>query len=204
MTLTLGLLALFAGGLLVAITVPKMIVGRMGTTQHPHGNIRLFIAGLVSLVAAIPLIHWGQKSGVGGSVPLGITLFFVGLLLILLGIWLGLWAPLSLRNTNNMLLLILLGVGLIAGGILVMAGAGPDFTTSSTNSRIRSTDWDDIFSHRFGPFPFGWLCLGLAIFTNALILRNGLSLRRAIGVNGLLLAMLTFLYMIGPSISRVW
>lgn len=204
MILTLGLLILFLGGLLVSIAVPKLIIGRFGTVLHPRAHIRIFISGLGLLVVAILMIHWGRETGVGGSVPLGITLFFVGLLLILLGVWLGLWAPVSARNANNMILLILLGVGLIAGGILIMAGVGPTGSASSSACGIQSGDWDGMSSRRLGPFPFSGICLALFIFTNAMAMRNGLCLRRTIAVNGLLAVMLVFLYMTGSSVSPVW
>ena len=117
-----------------------------------------------------------------------------------LGIWMSIWGPISRRNINKGLMLIIIGLVLLVVSILFM-------TMSGWNSSIvydwRQIHWQfsDIYNKHFGPFPFGLLSLCLFVIVNGILLKNNSSIKKSIGVNMVTVAMLIVLYTFGPIIS---
>jgi cytochrome c biogenesis protein CcdA len=168
-------------------------------------GIKFLIAGFIVLCSAVFMIHEGQQRAESG-VDLGILLFFGGLLIVAIGAWLGFWGPLSSRNTTRGLQFILIGLPIIAIGILALSDTGLPFLSNNDSSEHhdRSIDWEQAFSHRMGPIPFGLFCLVVFIGANGLALGNKLSPGKALGTNLVVIALLLIAYALGPKLFANW
>ena len=59
MLLTFGILALFSGGILLAISSPKLLLSRGSRTTS--NATTLFFLGIVLIMLAVLMVHQGQK-----------------------------------------------------------------------------------------------------------------------------------------------
>ena len=165
MLLAFGILSLLAGGILLAISTPGLLFSHGSINGRYPISLKLFIAALAMIAAAVVMISKGQDDRQGVSI--GIVLFGTGMLLIAIGAWLGFWGPLSLRNTNKGLQFILMGLVLIVAAIVTMTKTGlPHFSGLPMSGYRSHMDWHYIFSHRMGPIPFGLFALAMFIFGN--------------------------------------
>ena len=210
MLMTFGIFMLLLGGILMSLAFPAMIVqlvrGRSFASSPVKIIIKLLLASIFLLMFGIAGIHYGRENGTS-FVSIGVAIFFVGLLIIVLGSWIAFWAPLSLRNTNKGMQFLITGLFLVVVGIIVMSAMSSErFQINSVDidKYSHTVDWEYIFSRRFGPIPFGLLVLAIMIFANGLALRNRLRFGRFIGCNLLVIALLTLVYALGPTLFRAW
>jgi len=205
MLLTFGILSLFVGGVLLALSLPRVLTSRTpGATSPPYGA-KLLTVGFILLCAAVFMIHEGRTKAEEG-IDLGILLFFGGLVVLVIGIWLGFWGPVSNRNTTRGLQFILLGLFIMLMGILALSDAKiPALATNDGFSRSRSRlNLDDAFSRRMGPIRFGAFCIAVFIGTNGAALMNRISAGKLLGVNLVVIAFLLITYALGPSLFASW
>jgi len=206
MLLTFGILSLFVGGVLIAISVPRLLIARSNTeTTTQSFGVKLLIAGFILLCSAVFMIHEGQARADSG-INFGILLFFGGMIITAIGAWLGFWGPLSSRNTTRGLQFILLGILIIVIGILALSNTGLSLPDTNHNYRPSRTsiNWSEIFSHKMGPIPFGLFCLAIYIGANGIALKNKLHLGNILGTNLVVSAMLLIIYAMGAGLFESW
>ena len=132
MTLTFGILSLILGGVLTFLSVPRLLFVR--ATRIPSRNfaIKMLIGGVLLTVLSIILLHQNGHETSGVAITIGIILFFVGVIILSFGCWLGLWAPINQRNTNNGIKFILLGALSMILSVILMSM--PDKSLGFQNS----------------------------------------------------------------------
>lgn len=200
MLFTFGLLILFVGGTLLAISAPKLLFARRSGAVF--NSVKLVFSSLGLIALSIYMIHEGRESEPSISVPIGIGVFFTGLIIMALGVWIGLWGPASLRNTNKGLQFIIIGLTLLIAGIAVMTLCHGDGLSSLSCHHWNLDHWrmGNIFQRRIGPFSYGLFAFFALVLANGLALRNDLSFKKILGVNGVTLALLTLLYALSPTL----
>lgn len=206
MYLTFGILSMLAGGLLLLVAILRLPFVRNSHTATSSFTIKILIVALVLIVFSVLMISHSQNNdtGINGMAP-GTIIFFVGGIFVILGIWIAIFAPFSLRNTNNGLRYIFIGLLLLIGAIFIMSASQiiiPDGESISNNEN--TINMQRISSRRIGFIPFGKFALILFVLTNGLALRAHLPFNRTIGVNLLLLSLLMLVYAIGPILFRNW
>jgi hypothetical protein len=205
MLMTFGILSLMTGVLLLAIALLRLPFIRNSHTPMSSFTIKVLCVSMVLIITAVLMISHAQDRESINGMTFGIIIFFVGMVIAGLGIWISFWGPLSLRNTNKGLQFIIIGLILLITAIFAMSISKINIPNGETIRDYNSTsNWEYIFSRRMGPISFGTFALVLLIFTNGLALRCNLRFNKIIGVNLVLLALLILAYAIGPKFFYCW
>lgn len=148
--------------------------------------------GCLAIASGLYLLEMGQGEG-GGRVAIGATSILVGLGVIGIGLWLGVWAPIGAGTRTSSLSFLIIGLLLCALGIIVLVlpfESGPRYY--STGSGLLSLD----FGRRIGSVPFGGLVIVVMLLVNGIGIRNGLRASQILGANIITVALLFWVYML--------
>ena len=206
MWITIGIFLLILGFALLLAGVARGLFARAAAPTSWKYALSIGATGAVLILASFFMLHHGEGQGVE-RVPIGIAVVIAGLVLMVVGVWLAMWAPIAFRNTMNGWKLILVGLAVLVLGIVIMTvredlrprhGGSPHF------SHINAPDWSCMFSHRIGPIPFGAFALAVWLVANGFGIRNGLSRRALLGANVVIVGALILLYALGPQLFSTW
>lgn len=210
MLFTFGILALMLGGILFAVSLARILFSASRTPTSRNLGIVILISSAIVLFLAVLMIHEGKEESSEG-IHFGVLLLFTGMLIALLGSWMGFWGPLARRNSSRGLTFIILGVGVMVVGILIMSGTelpsltlGEEINDSSLQTEHIHHDLDRIFGRSMGSITFGMFCIVFMVMINGIVLLNRLRFGRAIGTNLLAIAILVFIYGIGDTLFPGW
>lgn len=202
---TFGVLSLVLGFILLIAGLGRGVFARSSAPVAWKYAAVMGGLGVVLLVAGLVMLHQGEGQGLQ-RVPIGAALVLVGFVIMGVGTWLALWAPVAFRNTMGGWKLILIGLAVLVLGIVVMTmRGGADVRTGS--HRVRPTSeaaWRGVFSHRVGPIPFGAFAAAVLLATNGLGLRRGLGAKALLGANIFMISVLLLVYALGPRLFPRW
>jgi len=206
MWITFGVFLLVLGSVLMLGGLGRGLFAKSGTPANWKYAVAVGGIGICLVLVSFLMFHQGEGRGVE-RVPIAIAVILAGLVVMTVGTWLALWAPIAFRNTMGGWKLILIGVLVLVSGIVIMT-MNTDAWSRPGEGKFRPVmdmpTWHHAFSRRIGPMPFGAFALVVLLAVNGLGLRRGLGGRALLGANIFILAALVALYALGPHVFSTW
>jgi len=197
MLMTLGVFILFVGGLLFTISIPRLILANGNAAANYIYPLALLAGGILCIGCSIVFISYAQHDEIAGMV-LGLPLFFMGMILLALGVWMTFWGTLSDRNRRNGTMFMVSGLLCFLIAIILMF---IDFShTHLAEFQLPhmvniSKHWSSIAWNRpVASIPFSVFVIAMFLLSNAIAIYKQHPIRRIVAANLILTALCMLLY----------